>query len=153
MMTVYQNIIFSSPAFISDFGYIILPDNINVNINGLMVTFVPDLNFFGLRTATVTASDGLCSSGPSNIFQLNVTPVNDLPVVNIPTLTFAEDSAGTTINLDSYITDPDTPPANILWTHIGGDTNINVNINQGTRQATFTSVHSELPGLFSERAV
>ncbi|MFC1801777.1 Ig-like domain-containing protein, partial [Nanoarchaeota archaeon] len=112
-------------------------NNITVNVAGSTMTFTPDANFFGTRTITVTASDSLISTA-SNQFTLNITAVNDLPAVNIPTVNFPE-GGSTSINLDTYTTDPDTPLNQINWTRIGGDSNIGVSINPTTHQATFNA--------------
>lgn len=111
--------------------------NVAANVNGMSVTFVPDANFNGIRTATVTAADAL-SSTTSNTFQLNITAVNDPPSVNLPTVSFAEGSSAT-IDLDNYVTDPEDSLASLNWSRIGGDSNIGVSINPTTHDATFNA--------------
>jgi|GEM_PF-4229453 len=108
--------------------------NVAVNLNGMVATFIPDQDFNGIRTFTVTASDGLSSTTSSTV-QLNITPVNDAPRVNIPTVNFNEDS-WTTLNLDTYTTDPDNAVTSLIWSRIGGDSNIGTSIS-ATRVVTF----------------
>jgi len=121
-------------------------NNITITKNSLLVTFVPDQNFNGLRTLTVTASDSLTSE-TSNSFQLNITPVNDVPQVSIPLISFPEDTT-TQINLDAYTTDPDTALSQINWTRTGGDSRISTTINPATHSITF-SPQSDFCGLTS----
>jgi hypothetical protein len=67
--------------------------NISVSVVGSVVTFVPEANFNGVRTVVFTADDGHGGVDSSNVVVLNVTPVNDNPVItSTPILTGLKDA-------------------------------------------------------------
>ncbi|MBP1668025.1 MAG: hypothetical protein H6Q21_391, partial [Bacteroidetes bacterium] len=73
-----------------------------------------------------------------------VTAVNDAPVVtDIPDQTIAEGSSFTTINLDGYVSDVETPDAGIAWTY-SGNTSLTVSIT--SRVATISTPNSNWNG-------
>ncbi|KFE68687.1 Ig-like domain-containing protein [Hyalangium minutum] len=79
-----------------------------VTLVGGVVSFTPAADFFGTVTFTYTVSDG---SGGTDIatVTVTVTPVNDPPKANDDTLTVAEDSGATVVNvLANDLFSPDT---------------------------------------------
>ena len=63
---------------------------------------------------------------------------NPLVIGDIPDITMADNSTDTSIDLDDYVSDVETPDANILWTYTGNN-QIGVVINSSTRIVTITS--------------
>ena len=87
---------------------------------------------------TIKAFDGYLLSATAVPVSVNVTPVNDIPVMTlIPSQSVTEDERLRTIALDNYVTDSETATALITWT-ASGTTNITVVINEGSRVATLT---------------
>jgi len=89
------------------------------------ITFTPALNWNGNRTITFRATDvpGLYVEKEISV---QVTPVNDAPVINLPdAFTFNE---GSTLvrNFNQYITDVDGDPLTLT---VAGNVNITVAIN------------------------
>jgi hypothetical protein len=65
--------------------------------------------------------------------------VNDPPAVtNIPDVSFVENGADSSIDLDDYVTDPDNTDAEISWTY-AGNTNVNVFIDPVTHVVALTA--------------
>ncbi len=82
-LTINLSNYFSDPdGDILTYSILLNPINIIVNIVGNNLTLNPQLNWFGTNTIQINASDGSASIA-SNIFNLNVTPVNDAPVLNL----------------------------------------------------------------------
>ncbi len=75
--------------------------------------------FSGSAVFTFTATDPGGLTG-SDTARFTVTPVNDPPHVSgIPDQSLAYGADFATINLDSYVTDPDNTPAELVWTYAG----------------------------------
>ncbi|MCB0306205.1 MAG: T9SS type A sorting domain-containing protein, partial [Calditrichaeota bacterium] len=116
---------------------------VTVQNNSLTVNFVA--NAFGSALITVTANDGNGLSVDDQ-FNLDITPVNDPPVVaGIPNIVFPQDSSAT-LDLDPYADDVDNSDAELAWTaavinaqNVEVDTSdLQINIDPGTHVATFT---------------
>jgi len=86
--------------------------HITVHLNGNSFTLIPVHNWTGEETVTFTATDPL---GWSVSFTLPVTvnPSNDPPVFNPPERFYFLKTTTYTVNFGDYITDPDTPDAQI----------------------------------------
>ena len=64
-----------------NFSVVTEPSNVVVNQNNNLITFTPNANFTGLDSVKFRATDISGDSVESNLVTLNITPVNDLPVV------------------------------------------------------------------------
>jgi hypothetical protein len=96
------------------------PNGFSVNINAttrVATISFPGGEFSGSALFTFTATDpgGLSASDTA---RFTVTPVNDPPVVaGIPDQILSYGATFATINLDSYVTDPDNTPAEMTWSY------------------------------------
>jgi len=82
--------------------------NLNLNPSGAFI-YTPALNYYGTDGFSYRIYDGINYS-PATSVQINITPVNDPPVMSaIPNLTMVEDSS-TQFNLASYASDVDGDP-------------------------------------------
>jgi len=92
------------------------------------IEFTPELNYNGNSASfTVSLNDGLNRIISELIFSVNVTPVDDAPVVgNIPDQTISQGGVFATIALNNYLTEYDGDIVN--WTATGA-VNLQVNIN------------------------
>ena len=92
--TAYTVQVSASDVDGDDLTYSASVDNGLASVDGSTLTVTPAQDYNGDLTVTVTASDGYLTS--SSTFTLEVTPVNDLPVVDaIAAQTVAEDTAFT----------------------------------------------------------
>ena len=67
---------------------------------------------------------------------------NDPPVVhNIPNIIFPEDQSDSSIDLDDYVSDPDNPDHEIIWSY-SGNANVKVSINVSTHRVMFTTAEN-----------
>jgi len=82
-----------------------LPLNIDESLVGSIVTFTPEPEWSGIETITFMATDGFYETF-SNLVTLDVTPVNDIPELDVPYQTMAEDSV-LNIPLGPYTHDAD----------------------------------------------
>lgn len=121
----------------------------NYTVSGTTIT--PNLNFTGTLSVSVRVNDGVNNSAPFNL-QVQVTPVNDVPVITAQsTLTINEDLPLTILLTHLTVADPDntyptgftlnvqsgtnytvsgstiTPALNFL-----GNLNVNVTVNDGS---------------------
>ena len=103
--------------------------SINVSIAAdHVVTFTAPVEWSGSEDITFTATD-TGGSSDSDTMTVIVNVVNDPPVVDgILDVEFDEDGSNSAIDLDTHVTDPDDPAADISWT-FSGNTNINVSID------------------------
>jgi hypothetical protein len=99
-------------------------DNIAINIDSLMVTFVPDPNWFGVRNATFTVFDGV--HYVSDSVDINVIPVNDPPQINLPPEFVFNPNQIYNINFINYVFDIDGDPLSLSFT---GNQNIDIQTN------------------------
>jgi large repetitive protein len=83
---------------------------VNAALNGM--TYTPITNDSGTETLTVTTNDG---SGPvTQAIPLNVTPVNDVPIMSPSAASFAEGSVSNFAASNFGITDVDSLPVQII---------------------------------------
>ncbi len=81
----------------------------------------------GPHTVTVQVAD-LNNATDTQTYTLTVTAVNDAPVVSgIPDQTINEGETFATVNLDNYVTDEESPDADITWQY-SGNTQLSVSI-------------------------
>jgi hypothetical protein len=92
--------------------------NIVFNTLGGVMNTSATLNWFGSATGYCYANDGLVNSGNSNTFSINVTPVNDAPVLSFVNQTISINTSET-IQLVDYTTDVDNDvPLDMIWSLI-----------------------------------
>ena len=123
------------------------PNNFLVNINAttrVATISFPGGEFSGSALFTFTATDpGTLSA--SDTARFTVTPVNDPPVVaGIPDQILSYGATFATINLDSYVTDPDNTDAEMTWSY-SGNSDLTVAIS-AERVATITKPSASWSG-------
>ena len=102
----------------------------------------PSSDWNGSETVTFTANDGESEDSDDAVFTVNA--VNDAPVVSdIGNQTIAEGGSFSTINLDDYVSDVETPDASIIWSYSG---NSDLLIDITNRIATITTPGSDWNG-------
>jgi hypothetical protein len=121
--------------------------NLNGSITDRVATItVPNANWNGSETITFTATDNDASNplSDSDVATFSVTAINDVPIVaNIPDQTVAEGSSFASINLDDFVSDTETPDANIAWTYSGND---GLTVSIVNRVATITIPNADWNG-------
>jgi hypothetical protein len=106
-----------------------------LNANGSF-RYTPDSGFHGVENFTYKANDGQADSNIATV-TITVIPVNQPPIVSgIPDQTIYKGQSFTTINLDSYVSDPDNTADQMTWTY-SGNTQLGVSIDTN-RVATIT---------------
>jgi len=102
----------------------------------LRITSIDDgWNGFEYILARVSDDDGAYDS---DTLLIRVTQELSPPVINnFPDITFLEDES-TTINLNDYVTDSDSPLENLFW-RTNGSSSINTVINHTNKEAEFSS--------------
>ncbi|MBS3155050.1 tandem-95 repeat protein, partial [Candidatus Woesearchaeota archaeon] len=110
---------------------------VDCSISGNTLILTPAANYVGTASCTVRATDS-CNAIIDDSFAITVNYVDSYtPVVSlIDTITFDEDTTAT-LNLDNYVSDADTPDANLIWT-VSGNYNVQITIDPVTHIATFT---------------
>jgi hypothetical protein len=96
-----------------------------VDIAGSTVTFTPEDNWYGIDYVTFTATDGEFNVD-SNLVVLQVTPENDVPVLQVPDQTMEEDGV-LTLELLDYSSDDDGDTLVFSVVSSAADTPCNVN--------------------------
>ena len=108
----------------ADFTVEVVSDHLLVTVEGDQLTLVPEADFHGEANLTITATDVFGAQG-SDMATVEVTPVNDSPVLNLPaSVTIAEDDT-LDLDLSTRIVDPDnelsdlelliTPSPGLSW--------------------------------------
>ncbi|MCH8271682.1 MAG: S8 family serine peptidase, partial [Candidatus Marinimicrobia bacterium] len=103
----------------------------------LTITALPDWNGSRYVVLTVVDDDG---GSTADTILTTVLPVGDSPVVNLPPgISFLEDSTHITLDLDDYVTDIDSEPADITWAVAPEDTSgpVWIYIDDSTHQVIF----------------
>lgn len=101
--------------------------NIQAVIVDTIVVFSAAEHWYGQETLIFTLSDSSGYEGQDTI-QVMVSAVNDLPVVDLPNLTFAEDST-TTLNLNLHVVDVEDSVQYLQWNYVTPDTHLVVEID------------------------
>jgi hypothetical protein len=112
-------------------------------------------NYNGMDTVLVTANDNVSRASVTDTFLVEVTIVNDAPVVSgLPDVNVAEDGTAT-LSLDDYVSDVDDVLSDLIWSstvlsaqvlEVGvGD--LQVSIDPTSHVATF-SLSADTVGLF-----
>jgi hypothetical protein len=114
-----------------------------LNSNGSF-KYTPNSGFHGVDNFTYKANDSQSDSNLATVI-ITVIPVNQPPVVSgIPDQTIDKGQSFTTINLDSYVSDPDNTADQITWTY-SGNTQLGVSIDSN-RVATITVPNPDWTG-------
>ena len=79
------------------------PSHGQVSVNGIVVTYTPDLNYYGADSFTYKVNDGLEDSNIATV-SITVTPVNDPPVAYGMTVETPENFP---VNFELLATDPE----------------------------------------------
>jgi len=100
-------------------------------------TYTPQANFFGPDTFTYTATDGAMLSATA-IACINVTPVNDAPVVSGLPRTVTTEPFFPPVSLDWQVSDVDNIPSDMTWSHVRtpGSSGVPIHYNMDTREVT-----------------
>ncbi len=125
------------------------PANGTVTLVAGVVSYTPNANYFGTDSFTYTVSDGNGGTATATV-NVTVTAVNDNPTASNDSLTVAEDSGATVVNVlanDSFAPDVGetltvtavTQPANGTVTLVAGVVSYTPNANYfGTDSFTYT---------------
>jgi len=117
---------------------------IGIDGSNIATITIPNTDWNGTEIITFTATDPdlLTDSDPATF---SVTAVNDPPVVSgIPDQTVDEGDPFATIILDSYVSDIDNTPDQMVWT--ATSTELIVTIDDIAREATVTVPYPEWAG-------
>jgi hypothetical protein len=87
------------------------PADIALQILGSIATFTPVKDWNGIDTIVFNATDSSGATATSNLVELEVTPVNDAPAINISDQTLTEDTPDA-LNLSQYASDVDSATLN-----------------------------------------
>jgi len=99
---------------------------VSAEVTGLSVHFTTAANWNGSETLTFTVNDNVARSTAYTIAQVIVNPVNDAPVVALPTHLTTEEDTALNLDLASYISDPDVDPLTVFATN---SSHISVSMN------------------------
>ncbi len=83
-------------------------DHISVEVDGFLVTLIPELNWYGSEVLNFVVSDNETRLTDNDFLEIIVQPENDAPVINIPQdeYSFLEDES-LLLDISDYITDVD----------------------------------------------
>ena len=110
----------------------------HVVLNHSMLTITPPSNWYGFDNFVVMVTNP-CGYSQTGNLSLNVISVDDPPVLsNIPNIVFYEDGADSSIYLNQYVTDIDSPIGSLTW---------NVSVNQGIQAILRSNTRLVLKGL------
>ncbi|MDP8220860.1 MAG: PKD domain-containing protein [Candidatus Stygibacter frigidus] len=118
---------------------------INAEINGTEVTFSAFENWFGSEEVLVTIDGEMVRFSTSDNVILNVEPVNDIPVINLPDIMYLDGLGELIIDLDNYAFDVDND--NLLYSVIAG------NDLEAEVSGNMVCISSELSWLGSENVL
>ncbi|MCD4795964.1 MAG: hypothetical protein K8R49_02180 [Candidatus Cloacimonetes bacterium] len=108
-----------------------LTTNIDVTIDGYMVTFRADENWFGTEQITFVIKNDEGQILAFDITEIVVTPVNDAPIFNLdelPDFLFFEENKTLLFDIGEYTSDPEQQLSELTLS-ITGNTNIETNIS------------------------
>ena len=120
-----------------DENYIDYDENLIVGVDSSgQVSLSTELNWYGITYVKFEVDDnGVPLQTGSLVVKINVTPVNDNPLLDVPDVLMGEnDPAPSPINLLSYTTDVDNVLTNMVYTLVSqsNDTLINCILNTNT---------------------
>jgi VCBS repeat-containing protein len=82
------------------------------------ITGTPEQKDVGVHNVRLTVSDGIAAA-VEQAFQITVNPVNDPPVIKTIPDQSATERAPFQLSLATYVTDPDTPAASLVYAAVG----------------------------------
>ncbi len=91
---------------------------VTCSIIGDNLTVTPTTDWNGVAFCTINVTDNSVSPSPgwdNSTFYINVTPVNDGPILNISNQTLVEDSGTTVIPFENFTTDVDNDLSDLTW--------------------------------------
>jgi large repetitive protein len=100
-------------------------ENINVDIEGLIVTFTPFYNWNGYELMTFNVSDGEFDA--EDVVNVSVIPINDPPQINLPLEFVFNPNQNYNVNFVNYVFDLDGDSLSISYS---GNANIDVDIDE-----------------------
>jgi len=109
-----------------DANYINYDENLIVEVDSStgQVTLSTELDWYGTTYVKFLADDdGTPMQTGSLVAKVNVTPVNDDPILNIPDIEISEDGAFSSINLWDYTTDVDNNLTDMIYTLVSQSNN------------------------------
>jgi len=121
-------------------GYTILEGPYHGTLSGTApnLTYTPDVNYNGPDSFTFKANDGTVDSNIATV-SITVNPVNDAPVLaGIPDISFDEDGSDSSIDLDAYYNDVETPAAGATFVVVSSFSGVSATIDSDTHVLTIT---------------
>ncbi|MCF7919021.1 MAG: tandem-95 repeat protein [Candidatus Cloacimonetes bacterium] len=109
--------------------------NMDILINELAVTIIPDANWHGNSNITFTAYDTQTRASATDVMIFTVRPRNDAPVINLPAHLEFEENSSLNVNFGLYMQDVDGDFLDISWTG-----NENINISSAGYMVTFSEI-------------
>jgi len=109
--------------------------HVKVQVAQGTATFSADKDWNGAETLTLTASDPGNLSAQASV-RVEVTPVDDPPVLRTPPAVAFDEDGSTTLALNDYVADVDNSLNDLTWT-IAGNVHVKVQVARGI--ATFTA--------------
>ncbi|MCF7918324.1 MAG: tandem-95 repeat protein [Candidatus Cloacimonetes bacterium] len=128
-------------------------ESIYVLIEDLLVTFSAPINWNGSELITFSVNDNSSRVFASADISVHIIPVNDPPIVNLPSAFFFYETETLTVDITPYVSDPENAPLSL---HIFGYNHLNVEIEglvvtfsatdnwTGTEFLTFMVIDSQL---------
>jgi hypothetical protein len=111
------------------FSLLAAPAFLNIDAQTGLISGTPAVSDTGIHSVSVNVQDQ-AGAGDTQNYQLTVLFSNLPPVVsNIPNQTVPEGDQFTAISLDDYVTDPESPDEDIIWS-FSGNNELTVQINQ-----------------------
>jgi hypothetical protein len=113
-----------------------------INSTTGLISFTPLVSGIISVNATVCDNSAAANNCTSGVFTINVTEVNDNPLVNftpLGTVAMLEDSSDASTNLSLYITDEEDLPSLINWSCTTNDSNVVALANNLTKMLNITA--------------
>ncbi len=123
------------------FSLLTAPAFLNIDAQTGLITGTPAVSDTGSHSVSINVQDQ-AGAGDTQNYTLTVLFSNLPPVVsNIPDQTIPEGDQFTSISLDDYVADPESPDEDIIWS-FSGNNELTVQINQ-SRIATIAAPHPD----------
>ncbi len=111
---------------------------ISINSTSGIVNITPALNFFGTESITLTAQDPSNLTADSNPISLNITPVNDVPIITSTPTTSTLEDALYNYDVDATDVDQDTLTYSLIVNPAG------MTINSSTGLIAWTPTNADV---------
>jgi hypothetical protein len=123
------------------FSLLVAPAFLNIDDQTGLISGTPAVTDTGNHNISVKVQDQVAAADTQNytltVFFSNLPPV----VSNIPDQTIAEGGLFSSISLDNFVADPESPDEDIIWSY-SGNSDLTVQIDQN-RIATVLTPHSD----------